>query len=279
MAYATLAEFLVSAALYRVEAFPSVKLREYDRGGYYVVAPPLLDRECDACGPTKWQFDGGAYEGKVGEKALEHLRYKCRNCGEATFNIWVIWWRGGGGAASFLKAGQFPKLETSIPKEFAEALGDRRPLYLKGMTLRHNTYGIGALTYFRRLIEDTIDEMLDLLQGSMEETQSDPAAVEKLKRAREGTRFEDKVKIAGEVIPPHLRPGGVNPFGDLYGLLSIGLHDLSDEECCDIVDAMDGSLKFIYTRLKTHVGEAKAYEAAAKEINAKVTKLKARGQK
>ena len=279
MPYATLAEFLVSAPLYRTEGFPSVEIEMNERGGHYIVAPPLLDRECDECGVTKWQFNGGAYEGRVSERTLSHLRYKCRNCDEATFSIWVIWRRGGGGAASFLKAGQYPKLEISIPKEFAEALGDRRPLYLKGMTLRHNAYGIGALTYFRRLIEDTTDEMLDLLQGSMEETQSDPAAVEKLKRAREGTRFEDKVKIAGEVIPFHLRPGGVNPFGDLYELLSIGLHDLSDEECCDIVDAMDGSLKFIYTRLKTHAGEAKAYEAAAREINAKVTKLKARGQK
>src|SRR5437764_1109726 len=180
MPYATLAECLVSAPLYRAEVFPSVKLLQYPHGGYYVVAPPLLDRECDKCGVTKWQFDDGNHERKVRERALSHLGYKCRNCGEAVFSIWMFWWRGVGGAASFLKAGQFPKLEISIPREFADALGDKRPLYLKGMTLRHNTYGIGALTYFRRLIEDTTDEMLDLLQGSMEETRSDPAAVEAL---------------------------------------------------------------------------------------------------
>jgi hypothetical protein len=33
-------------------------------------------------------------------------------------------------------------------------------------------------------------------------------------------------------------------------LLSVGLHGLTDDDCCDIVDAMDGSLKFIYTRLR-----------------------------
>lgn len=87
-----------------------------------------------------------------------------------------------------------------------------------------------------------------------------------------------KVKIAGEVIPSHLKPGGVNPFGDLYELLSIGLHDLSDDECCDIVDAMDGSLRFICTRLKAHAAEAKSYEVAAKDINAKLAKLKARAR-
>ena len=80
-------------------------------------------------------------------------------------------------------------------------------------------------------------------------------------------------------IPTYLRPGGVNPFGDLYEVLSIGLHDLDDDQCCDIVDAMDKSLNFIYTRLKTHVQEAKLYEEAAKSLNAKVAQLRRKASK
>ena len=53
------------------------------------------------------------------------------------------------------------------------------------------------------------------------------------------------MRIAGEVMPANLRPNNVNPFGDLYKLLSIGLHDRTDDECCEIVGAMDDSLKFI----------------------------------
>jgi len=87
------------------------------------------------------------------------------------------------------------------------------------------------------------------------------------------------VKIAAEVMPTHLRPGGANPFGDLYELLSIGLHDLTDEQCCDIVDAMDKSLKFIYTQLKIHAEDARAYEQAVKSIHETVTKLKQRNSK
>ena len=45
----------------------------------------------------------------------------------------------------------------------------------------------------------------------------------------------------------------VNPFGDLYKLLSIGLHHRTDDECGEIVGAMDDSLKFIYTQLTTHM--------------------------
>jgi len=52
------------------------------------------------------------------------------------------------------------------------------------------------------------------------------------------------VRTAGEVCLP-IRPHNVNPFGNLYKLLSIGLHDRTDDECCEIVGAMDDSLKFI----------------------------------
>src|SRR5260370_38689927 len=106
------------------------------------------------------------------------------------------------------------------------------------MTLRHNTYGIGPLTYFRRVIEDTTDEMLDLLEEAMTATGADPAALAALKQAKDGRRFEDRVKIAAEVLPANLRPNNINPFGDLYQLLSIGLHDLTDEQCCETLATM-----------------------------------------
>ncbi len=277
MPYADLAEFFANAPLYRVEQFPEIRTeRRYGSGSNWIRVPALIDRRCETCGPTKWSLNTD--DEMISEEQLSHLRYVCRNCEGASFNIWFYWNPSDPGIV-VEKAGQYPKLEIPIPTDFNEALGDKRALYMKGMTLRHNAYGVGALSYFRRVIEDTTDEMLDLLEKSMEETQAAPEAIERLKAAKKGTRFEDKVRIAGEVIPTHLRPGGINPFADLYELLSVGLHDLNDDECCDIVDLMDKSLKFIYTRLKTHAQDAKVYELAAKSLNAKVAKLKSRGTK
>jgi hypothetical protein len=182
-----------------------------------------------------------------------------------------------GPTLSLIKIGQDPKLEVVIPKDFEKALGARGDLYRKGMTSRHNGYGIGSLTYLRRLIEETTDEMLSLLEGVLEAENADAALLD-LREAREGKSFEDKVKRAAEILPQSLRPGGVNPFGDLYSLLSIGLHGWSDEECCDIVDGMDTALKHIYKRLKTHAEEVKAFQAAAKSMNERVGRLKQRGR-
>ena len=74
------------------------------------------------------------------------------------------------------------------------------------------------------------------------------------------------MRIAGEVMPANLRPNNVNPFGDLHKLLSIGLHDRTDDECCEIVGAMDDSLKFIYAQLTTHMEASKAYEAGTGKV-------------
>jgi hypothetical protein len=123
--------------------------------------------------------------------SLEKVRYVCKNCEKTSFSVWIIWWTDG--PVYVLKAGQYPKLEITIPKEFGDALGKKRPLYVKGMTLRHNAYGIGALTYFRRVIEDTTDEMLDLLEEAMRATGADPGALAALKKAKAGPQFEDKV--------------------------------------------------------------------------------------
>ena len=278
MPYADLADFLVNAPLYRVEDFSDPLAREnFVNKTVWIDVPQLVDRTCETCGPTKWRLN--RHNSAVDQYHFSELQYRCRNCENAEFVVWMFWRRSSATTIAVQKGGQYPKLEITIPKDFGEALGDKRTLYMKGMTLRHNSYGIGALTYFRRLIEDTTDEMLDLLEESMEKTNAEPRAIERLKEAKIGTRFEDKVRIAGEVIPAHLRPGGINPFGDLYELLSIGLHDLSDDECCDIVDAMDQSLKFVYTRLKTYVQEAKAYEQAAKGLNEKVAGFKSRARK
>jgi len=271
MPYASLGDFLVNAPLYLPEPFPSATIRQPSNPGpRYLVVPKLVDRRCDKCGRTKWELQGHE---SAKERELTEFAYKCRNCDSAHFTIWLFWY---GQPTTVLKAGQYPRLEIAIPKEFGEALGSKRPLYVKGMTLRHNAYGIGALTYFRRVIEDTTDEMLDLLEEAMQATGADPGSVAALKQARGGSQFEDKVRIAAEVLPGNLRPNNINPFGDLYKLLSIGLHNLSDEECCEIVDAMDESLKFIYTQLKTHMEASKGYESSTQKVGALLAKMKRR---
>jgi hypothetical protein len=117
-----------SAPLYLAEAFPGVTLRQPGiPGSFYLPVPKLIDRRCDKCGPTKWELQG---HDATNERVLTEFAYKCRNCDSARFTVWIFWHRQP--TTTVMKAGQYPKLEIAIPKEFGEALGDKRPLYMKG---------------------------------------------------------------------------------------------------------------------------------------------------
>jgi hypothetical protein len=276
MKFDELGGYLVSGNLYRVEKIetPEIVPGNQKRG---LNVPAEVSRHCRKCGGGR-NWDRMSMSGNaIWETDFSQLTYRCRDCKNETLRVWVCFWIDKG--FHIVKVGQYPRLEVILPKEFEDALGENASLYRKGMTSRHNGYGIGALSYFRRVVELTVDDMLGVLETAMVATESASAAIEHLRKARAGREFEDKVKLAAEVIPDHLKPGGVNPFADLHGLLSIGLHGLTDEECCDIVDLMDEPLKYVYTTLKAHTQGASQYRDAAQKINQAVGHFRGRAAK
>lgn len=271
-----LGPYLVSAPLYQVAELENDSFRNYPASAQPtyrdLMLPGVVRRHCQTCdgneiGPSKAAATsrrlarGASRSGRIAVRTA--TRKCCRSGSSGTRTR---------GKDFIFKAGQYPKLEITIPKAFDEALGDRKSLYLKAMTLRHNNYGIGAVVYLRRVIEETTDDMLDLLEEHMVAAGSPEADIEALRAVKKSTQFEDKVAEAAKVIPAHFRPGGVNPFADLCKLVSIGLHNKSDAECCAIVDGMDRAFKFIYTRWKSYLDETKEYNAAAKAMREAVDK-------
>jgi len=285
MKYSELAKYLVEAPLYQPKQLEvafgkTTELVEHQ--GFLVEeesgipVPEEVERYCTTCrSATNWRWDGLPGSAEVIELGLKWIPYRCRNCGKESFSVWIRVWLSEG-KVFVEKVGQYPKLGIALPADFEEALGASRGLYIKGMTSRHAGYGIGALAYFRRIIDDTIADILGVLEAAMVEADANADAIETVRRARAGKVFDEKVKLAAEAIPPNLKPGGMNPFTDLYDLYSIGLHGLSDEECCEIVDAMDEAMKYIYTELKNRTEGAARYKDAAMKIHQTVAKLRSR---
>jgi|SRR5712692_5861836 len=135
--------FLVSGALYRQEVIENPNWNVYTNESAELHVPDPIDRECQECGLTKWKLTA-PQPGRIGD-GFSQLTWQCRNCQKSTLRVWLLWAKRGN-TALVIKTGQYPKLEVTIPKEFENALGDKRHLYIKGMTSRHNGYGIGALT-------------------------------------------------------------------------------------------------------------------------------------
>jgi len=281
--FSELPQFFAEAPLYQVRLLENVPpsgevvdaetLRIERRR---IMVPKDLHRDCSRCGKGQnWLWNGIPGSAEYIEAGQRVISYQCMNCRKAYFSVWCRFWVQDG-KLCVEKIGQHPKPTISLPPAFEKALGESRGRYIKGMLNRHNNHGIGALAYFRRIIEDTVDDMLGVLEAAMVETRADTAAIAKVQEARAGTIFEVKAKLAADAIPEPLKPGGWNPFGDLHKLYSIGVHDLSDEDCCEIVDGIDNAMKYVYTELKSRTQAAADYRDAAATIQQKLAELRSR---
>src|SRR6266540_3979136 len=196
------------------------------------ILPDRLMRPCEVCETTTtWK--------KVPDRAYFE-QYKCALCENATVEYWLrVEWdekqtvAGGSvgyGHFAFRKIGQWPPPSITPPPPVAKALTRAQlDLYKKGLTCMAQGYGIGALGYFRRVVEDSIVALLDVVKAGAE-GEGDEKTVAAVERAKGAKNTDEKLKLVADLVPRSLRPGGVNPLALLHDHYSKGLHALSDDE-------------------------------------------------
>lgn len=261
-----LKSFLEAAPLYRkCKLESSTEILQ----GIDFKLPPMISIPCPECDQsTNWRITTNA-ERRIGGSAA--AEYQCANCKKSAVRYFLLT-SVAGTEFEIQKVGQDPPKETMPSKELKMALGAHLQLYVKGMTCRHHSFGIGAHAYFRRLIEETTDDMLDALTEALREAKADPSAIEKVAEAKNSKWFEDKVKLASEVFPEHLRPGGHNPFKLLHSLLSRGVHSYSDDECLDVADDMIWIVEYVFKELKSQGMDRRAYAERMNTISTKLSR-------
>ena len=119
-------------------------------------------------------------------------------------------------------------------------------------------YGLGAVAYFRRVIENEVVALLDLVEDAAK-ADGDEEALDAVRGARESHVAEEKLRLVAEHVPRGLRPSGVNPLAVLYGGFSRGIHALSDEECLAVALELRTAFDFVFKNLRQVVREAKEY--------------------
>lgn len=255
--------FVTEAPLYRIVKVPH---KWPPKTHVNTIMPDTVDMFCEHCKlepKTTWDKETAYY---IDSTNIGRLVYKCRNCKRVVTTFFCRLLEEGDGTP-FQKIGRNPAFQIYPPKELGEALGPYRDLYIQGKTLRHNNYGLGALLYFRRLVEETTEELLDLLKATLEELPGDHSEeLKAITEAKEANPFENKVKIAAKALPPHLRPGGRNPLGELHKQLSYNIHGGTDEDAIEVVDRMDKILTFLFTHLKAHMEESKEFLEGLKDL-------------
>jgi hypothetical protein len=223
------------------------------------ILPDRILRDCSTCEATPTWVRKNP-EGlsntplSVGEGSV--VEYLCTHCGQESIYLWFKQAntnsQGAGGTypvttrSVLRKLGQWPSQQNEPDREVSKALS--QPLldfFKKGLTSLNHGYGLGALAYFRRVVEDASTVLIDLF-AERAAAEGDQAAADTIRAAKGAGHVEDRLRTAADALPTSLRPGGVNPLSVLYTHYSRGIHGLSDDECLVVAQRLYFAVEYIF---------------------------------
>lgn len=219
-----------------------------------------MGRFCRTCRHTqKWSCGRpDVYDRRSEAWEFFDREYTCNNCGEVV--RYFFYWTERKGEGLFFKVGQYPAQEIDPPAGLKLSDQDL-DLYKKALTSRGFNYGIGALSYLRRVVENRMNALLDLVHQTLKTaSETIPAETEnEFTRVRERGTFEAKARLAGQMLPSTLRPGGHNPFDVLADFASLGMHSKDDDECVNIFDRVRTVFEYLFINLSSTNEAAREY--------------------
>jgi hypothetical protein len=206
----------------------------------------------------------------------------CQNCGhmmDVTFQIFSdkVWTDATFPELFVRKIGQYPSYERSPDKEVFNYLTDEdKEHYKKALANMSISYGIGAYSYLRRIIENEIKNLVKDI------SELDYTNATKVKAAFE--LYQTQVKDAWEsyqsnhqmsnlinsitpFLPSSLIQNGHNTLKILHNHTSEGLHVLSDEECLEKAIHTDKLLQYVIKRVSGMKAEFADLKEAIKHLS------------
>jgi len=157
------------------------------------------------------------------------------------------------------KIGQAPPQDIQVPPELVDRLGSTAAHYKKALICRNINYGIGAMAYLRRVVDEKTDELIDVMAVLSRTYNATEEEIQQLLGAKTESQYKQKLEVAAELIPTALRPGGVNPLGQLYKHTSIGLHGKTDDECVAIFDDLRADFEYVFRNLHNQAEERREF--------------------
>lgn len=188
--------------------------------------------------------------------------YTCAHCAEFTRVFFI---RMGEDCSYMMKVGQYPAWDIQGDPNIERLLGSHSALFKKGLICESQGYGIGAFAYYRRIVEEIIDELLgqisDLMSG--EELEGYKRALEATKRA---VAAQEKIALVKDMLPAILRPDGMNPLSALHSILSEGLHSETDDECLEKAMRAREVLIFLACQIAVSKAASKGFTKSMRKL-------------
>lgn len=233
-------------------------------GGYVDLQGPEIILHCssEVCqGDRVFVLEGSPPSIFVRRWDREFLNFACRNCRQSRKVFAILTYAHGTGGGRAVKLGEWPPFGPPTPARLITLIGPDRELFLKGRRAENNGLGIGAFSYYRRVVENQKNRLLDEIIRVSRRLGAKPEKIALLEKAKVETQFSNAVEMVKDAIPESLLVQGHNPFTLLYKALSEGLHAESDEGCLEAASA----IRVVLAELSERIGQVLKDDAELKE--------------
>lgn len=226
-----------------------------------------IDVYCPSCrretvfNPVKRKDDWYDSGYEIIPTGVQYAHFRCSRseCGSDLFFVFRIT------GEAVTKIGQSPSIADLLSpdiKKYSAMLDSSLIVdWQRAIGLKAHGIGAGSYVYLRRIIENMVN---DAYTVALKDKKIDPETYSK-------ARWPEKIKMLPGYLPNYL----VNN-AKVYSVLSIGVHELSEEECMDYFDVMHTSIEIIceeklaeLQRNKKAKKGAKALQKVLKQISEK----------
>jgi hypothetical protein len=237
----------------------------YFQNGAWLHSRPELQLHCSSeiCNGTRmfaWA-EGPPFSASQEERYF--VSYTCRNCGRDSRHYALFMGRDGPSTpdALVVKVGEWPPFGPPTPSRLITMIGPDRELFLRGRRAENQGLGIGAFSYYRRVVEEQRTRILDEIIKVAQKQGAGADVIDRLLAARNEQQFKNSVEAAAGAIPRSLLIHNHNPLTLLHTALSEGLHNRSDEECLELA----ASIRLVLAELSERIVEALREEDELKQ--------------
>ena len=224
---------------------------------------PEIQLHCDNHGCNGVRFfrctSGKNEQLKINDYHFFYVNYVCSNCQETrkTFSLAAKILGGNSTKGECYKFGELPTYGPPVSPKLVKMIGPDRDEFLKGRRCENQGLGVGAFIYYRRVVENQKDRILNQIIKVSEKLGANEKNIEVLKRAVKETQFSKALDMAKNAMPESLLINGHSPILLLHSALSEGVHARSDEQCLEIA----GSVRIVLGELSERLSQALKDEA------------------
>lgn len=182
------------------------------------------------------------------------LKYFCRNC-RSRFKTFALRIKKTGGVTfngTAMKFGESPSFGPPVPARVIGLIGPDRDLFLRGRRCENQGLGIGAFSYYRRVVENQKSRLINEVATVARRLGATTEVLELFEKAARETQFSRAIDEIKTSIPQVLLIDGHNPLTLLHAALSEGLHGGTDDECLETAT----SIRVVLTELAERISIA-----------------------